>query len=516
MLKTLVSLLFIAPTVLSLPASNQSAESSGVQECLNNGKVPYRLPSSYDFSQYTAPYNTRLPYKPAVIILPTTVQHVSSALVCAGQANLKVQARSGGHSYASYSLGGQDGSMVVDMESFQNITLDQSTQIATVGTGVRLGNLAVGIYNQGKRALPHGTCPGVGLGGHATHGGFGYTSRNWGLALDTIVKMDAVLVNGTQVSVDKDSNPDLWFALRGAAADFAIIHTFHLQTQPAPAQVVNWQYNFNNMFNEASSSAGYMAHVQSFALNPEFVDRNLGLGMYMDGATFYISGMFFGTLQDFESRLAPALLRGLPSPSWNNTHTKTWLDSLSEFANYAPLQQPLTGYNQHDDFYAKSVVTPASSPLTLQSMTSYFQYMISHGLPSTLGQGNSWFSIMNLYGGPDSQINVPSPDSSAYSDRSALWVIQHYARTSNTGSPFPGTELAFLDGLNAALEDDQSAKNGGNATFSAYQNYVDPTLSASDAHELYYGQETYGRLVGIKRAYDPAGVLWNPQSVGQE
>ena len=516
MFNSLVSLLFLASTVLSLPASNQSVSgASNVQDCLNNGKVPYRLPSSYDFSQYATPYNTRLPYKPAIIVLPTTVEHVSSAVVCAGQANLKVQAKSGGHSYASYSLGGQDGSFVVDMQSFQNITLDQATQIVTVGTGVRLGNLAVGIYNQGKRALPHGTCPGVGLGGHATHGGFGYSSRNWGLALDTIVSMDAVLANGTQVSVNKDSNPDLWYALRGAAADFAIVHTFHLQTQPAPTEVVNWQYNFNNMFTNAATSAAFMSHIQDFALNSQLVDRRLGLGMYMDGTTFYISGTYFGTMDDFESRLVPTLLKGLPSPSWNNTSTKNWIDSLSEFANYAPLQQPLTGYNQHDDFYAKSVVTPASSPLTVQSMTSYFQYMISHGLPATIGQGNSWFSIMNLYGGPDSQINAVDPSSSAYSDRSALWVIQHYARTSNTNSPFPGTELAFLDGLNGALESTQSSQNGGNATFSAYQNYVDSTLTAAQAHELYYGDATYQKLLGIKQAYDPGHVLMNPQSVGQ-
>jgi hypothetical protein len=41
----------------------------------------------------------------------------------------------------------------------------------------------LGIYNQGQRALPHGTFPGVGIGGHYTHGGFGYSSRRWGMYL---------------------------------------------------------------------------------------------------------------------------------------------------------------------------------------------------------------------------------------------------------------------------------------------------------------------------------------------
>jgi len=43
-----------------------------------------------------------------------------------------------------------------------------ATGIAAVGGGTRLGNMALGLYSQGQRALPHGTCPAVGIGGHFT------------------------------------------------------------------------------------------------------------------------------------------------------------------------------------------------------------------------------------------------------------------------------------------------------------------------------------------------------------
>ena len=173
--------------------------------------MPIRLISSPDFPGLAKPYNLRLAYTPAVIVLPITTKHVSDAVVCASQSGVKVQAKGGGHSYASYSLGGQNGSMVIDLENFHDISVD-ANGIAKVGGGVRLGNLALGIYNNNlKRALPHGTCPGVGLGGHATHGGYGYTSRNWGLALDTITGMDVTLANGSNIHTTATAYPDIFY-----------------------------------------------------------------------------------------------------------------------------------------------------------------------------------------------------------------------------------------------------------------------------------------------------------------
>lgn len=165
----------------------------------------------------------RLEYTPAVIIIPTTIQHVSDAVLCASKNGLKVQAKSGGHSYASFSTGGQNGSMVVDLREFQDITLD-GQGVAKVGGGLRLGNLAQRIYDQGNRALSHGTCPGVGIGGHFTHGGYGYASRLWGLAMDHIVGLDVVLANGTAVHATETQYPEIYYVCeRGDGPQFGPI-----------------------------------------------------------------------------------------------------------------------------------------------------------------------------------------------------------------------------------------------------------------------------------------------------
>lgn len=92
--------------------SSPSATASGsTTQCLTGKKVPYKVSSDAAYSQLAQPYNLRLPYKPAVIVLPTTNQHVQDAVVCGAKSGLKIQAKSGGHSYASFSSGGKDGSM---------------------------------------------------------------------------------------------------------------------------------------------------------------------------------------------------------------------------------------------------------------------------------------------------------------------------------------------------------------------------------------------------------------------
>lgn len=65
------------------------------------------------------------------------------------------------------------------------------------------------------------------------------------------------------------------------------------------------------------------------------------------------------------TQIAPELLRGLPTPS-SSSYVKTmeWISSLEDLWG-GPLAQPLTGDHGHDNFYAKSVIVPEASPLTV-------------------------------------------------------------------------------------------------------------------------------------------------------
>jgi len=110
---------------LGLISSVKATLSKDVTKCLKFHKVPFVISNSPNWTSYKTPHNLRLVYEPAVITIPETSQDVSASVKCAVEARLKVQPKGGGHSYASYSSGGRDGSLIVDMENFDLVELDR-------------------------------------------------------------------------------------------------------------------------------------------------------------------------------------------------------------------------------------------------------------------------------------------------------------------------------------------------------------------------------------------------------
>ena len=171
--------------------------SSNLKKCLKGLDAPGVYPGDKEWNTLSQVYNARWTYTPDVIVLPREEDHVVSAVKCAKITKTKVQAKGGGHSYGSFSTGGKDGSMVIDLRRMNKITYYRTKggDFVDVEAGTRLGNLALALADRGK-AIPQGDCPAVGLAGHALHGGFGYASRMWGLSTDSIVQLNVVTADG--------------------------------------------------------------------------------------------------------------------------------------------------------------------------------------------------------------------------------------------------------------------------------------------------------------------------------
>lgn len=151
---------FLSIGLFAALAAANPEKRAAIDDCLSSAGVPTDARGSTAWNQDVAPFNQRLPYTPIAIVVPSTVAHVQAAISCAAKTGVKVNPKSGGHSYASFGLGGENGHLVVELDRLNTVTVDSTTKIATIQSGARLGHVATALYNQGKRAISHGTCPG--------------------------------------------------------------------------------------------------------------------------------------------------------------------------------------------------------------------------------------------------------------------------------------------------------------------------------------------------------------------
>lgn len=343
----------------------------------------------------TAAYNQRLQPEPTAILYPSSQEQIAQALSCASQTGVKVSARGGGHSYASYGLGGDNGALIIDLGNFRNISVDDNGR-ARIGAGNRLGDIYLALNDYG-RAIAAGVCEAVGIGGHAGFGGedseicaselriactdpgwatftgFGLPCRMWGFTSDQVIAYDVVLANGTSLTnLTRDKNPDLFWALNGAAPNFAIVTTYHLETHHAPATAVTYSYYY-----DSPSTVNAATAFNSFA---EFgnlsAPANLGLQATTGANSFEISGVWYGPKAEFWGVIQP-LKDELPPGYTETVESMSWIDSAKKLAGTDDLSTHGQMLVSRDSFYAKSLSTPSTIPISVDVVESFFDYLFN-------------------------------------------------------------------------------------------------------------------------------------------
>ncbi|KAG8952898.1 hypothetical protein FRC04_003349 [Tulasnella sp. 424] len=469
---------------------------SSFSSCLTASKVKTLTSSSSGYTTAALAFNRRLSYKPAAIVYPMSKTDVSAVVKCAADSGVPVVARSGGHSYAAYGLGGKDGALVVDLSSMKSLSLDSSTHLLASQTGNRLGDVAQYLWDNGKRALPHGTCPYVGTGGHTSYGGFGLYGRTAGLLLDRVVSADVVIANGTVLTASNTSHSDLFWALRGAAPSYGIVTSWTFSTLAAPSTLTNYWYTFSSTISNANAVSLIMAFQNFAATNPtKQLAAILNVGVSDGHMSIQMSGTYYGSKTDFTNAIKP-LQDAFPANVGMKLTTKNrdWYTGLTDFTG--PLST--SGPDVYDTFFAKSVVSATAYSKT--SVTNWVNYMIQQD--KTWGSKLWWWVEVDMYGGVISQV---AETATAYTHRSATLNFQFYGGTPDDGKdPWVGQGgIDFMNGLVSSLVANPTG---------AYPNYIDPTLTADQWHSLYFAGN-FQRLTQLKKAWDPKNVFNFPQSI---
>lgn len=388
----------------------------------------------------------------------------------------------------SAGIGGQDNTVVVDMKHFQQFSMDNSTWKATIGGGTLLGDVTKRLHENGNRAMAHGTCPQVGIGGHATIGGLGPSSRMWGSALDHVEEVEVVLANSTIVRATEDRNPDILFAVKGAAAGFGIVTEFKVRTQAEPPEAVLYTYNIQG--GSSADKAEAFKKWQELISDPNLSRKFASQFILTEQFGAIVTGTFFGSQQEYDSLNISARL---PNSDDSVIELKDWLGVVGHWVEDVALD--IVG-GIPSNFYAKSLAYTENDIIPDDGVDKLFDYI------DGADKGNAlWFIIWDLEGGA---INDVAPNATAYGHRDALFYHQAYAV--NLVGKISDETKDFLTGVNNAVIDALPQHDKG-----AYAGYVDPALGENSA-SLYWGGNVE-RLESIKAQVDPEDVFHNPQSI---
>jgi FAD/FMN-containing dehydrogenase len=430
-------------------------------------------------------YNERFDsVSPLAVARPINAADVQAAVRWAVSHGVPLRARSGGHSYAGYCT--LSNGVVLDLRKMSGISVNQRAGTATIGAGAQLIDVYTGLSRRGA-TIPAGSCPSVGITGVTLGGGMGLAARSFGMTADNLVGAKIVTADGRLRTVNRNSNPNLLWALRGGGGgNFGVVTqlTFKIHKLPRSAAYffVFWPW---------SEAANALEAWQNWA--PHARDQLTSIFHLSGGggaATVNVSGQYLGPSSDLSRLLAP--LRAVGGASVQ-----------SGSMNYLSLQLLFAGCEHKSVAACHTVGAAAGGTLPRESFQAKSDYVskplpaaarnaLAQAVENRAHQPGSGAILFDSYGGA---INRVAPSATAFVHRRQLFCMQYL--TYNGGGPW----LSQIYGRMRPYVSGQ-----------AYQNYIDAQLRTW--RQAYYGSN-YGRLQSVRRSYDPHHFFNFPQAIGR-
>ncbi len=162
--------------------------------------------------------------RPAVIARVANAADVSRVVSLASETGLELAVRSGGHSIHCVSEGG----IVLDLSDMKAMDIDVEGRTAWADTGLTAVEYSTEAGAHGL-ATGFGDTGSVGIGGITLGGGVGFLVRKHGLTIDDLLAAEIVTADGEVHQVDADSEPDLFWAIRGGGGNFGVATRFRFR-----------------------------------------------------------------------------------------------------------------------------------------------------------------------------------------------------------------------------------------------------------------------------------------------
>jgi FAD/FMN-containing dehydrogenase len=191
---------------------------------LFNGRVIG--PDDYGYDEARTVFYGGFNRRPAAIVRVADAADVSRLVSLAQETGLELAIRSGGHSTAGHSV--SDGGIVLDLANMRNLQIDVEGRTAWAEAGLTAGEYTTAAGAHGL-ATGFGDTGSVGISGITLGGGIGYLVRKHGLTIDDLLAAEVVTADGQLLRVDAESQPDLFWAIRGGGGNFGVATRFQFR-----------------------------------------------------------------------------------------------------------------------------------------------------------------------------------------------------------------------------------------------------------------------------------------------
>jgi FAD/FMN-containing dehydrogenase len=430
-------------------------------------------PGDRFYALYQPAYNARVELRPRLRALCKTAKAVATMVDWARTNALPFALRSGGHSYEGFS---QSADIVIDTRLMNAISFDAAANTMTVGAGATLRPIYEKIGAAGF-GFPGGSCPSVGISGHALGGGYGLIARAYGLACDNLEWIELVNAQGAIIEADANRNPDLFWACRGeGGGSFGAATHFRLRIHKI-ARVLTLGVTWDLPLDRAVK---LMSAWQSWAPKaPPSMTVFLRIsGLGGSKIRLHAAGQTVGSEAELRSELQHLFYVERPAAA-PRIRSRSFIQAARDFFGGADLP------------YSKGKSDYVTSPLTDEGIST---------LLSELQRTPTVTAICDSYGGAIA--GVPE-DATAFAHRTGtLFCIQYVSSWENANET--AERLMQMRNLYAAM---RPYVSGG-----AYINYCDLDLDRNVWPQAYWGKNL-GRLQQTKARIDPDNVFRHAQSI---
>jgi FAD/FMN-containing dehydrogenase len=196
---------------------------------------PLIAPGDAGYDDARSVWNAMIDRRPAGVVRCAGVSDVVACVAFGGAHDVPISIKAGGHNISGLAVA--DGALTLDLSAMRGVWVDPAARRAHAQAGCLLGDVDAETQLHGL-AAPLGFISTTGIAGLTLGGGFGYLTRRFGLASDSVASMNVVTADARVVRASDGENPDLFWALRGGGGNFGVVTSFDYRLQAVGPEIV--------------------------------------------------------------------------------------------------------------------------------------------------------------------------------------------------------------------------------------------------------------------------------------